>query len=565
MKEYDFIIVGSGPGGCVLANRLSENPKWNVLLIEAGTVETFFQNIPFAAPFQILTKYNWGYKAERQDDSGFGIINQQVAYPRGKGLGGSSIINGMLYTRGAKSDFDRWASFGNKGWSYDEILPYFKKSERARLKFYNKPHFHNQNGLLSVKNNLFQSPLAGVFVKGNKLKGLKEIDYNSDEHIGVAYLQANTLNGTRHSAYRAFIEPVLKRKNLHIMLNTRVTKVLINPITKDAYGVEFLREGKRESEKILSKKEVILSAGTFHSPQLLMLSGVGQRNELKRIKVNMIKHLPVGEIMYDHVSFPGLVFTTNLTFSFGNPFQVLREYIRGEGLLTTPLAVEALGYIKTNRSNRNDPNTPDVEIILVSSGPQVDGGIYYILGERVSQSLYNSVYGPLEGTQKMIFSLVIMLFHPKSVGKFEIRDGNPFSNPKLYTNYYRHSDDVETILDAIKYTLSLIETEPFKKINTKLHSIPFPNCAKFIFGSDDYWRCAIKTLPISLHHQVGTCRMGPTSDTMAIVSPELKVHGINKLRVADISVIPESTTSHTNAVSFMIGEKAAEMIKMVWK
>jgi choline dehydrogenase-like flavoprotein len=222
-----------------------------------------------------------------------GSIDGKCGFPRGKALGGTSVINGMLYTRGSKGDFDRWVELGNKGWDYEDyVLPAFKKSEKANLKFYHKPQYHNDSGLLSVVHNPYQTPIAKVFIEGNKAMGLREIDYNSDDSIGVAHLQANTLNGKRHSAYKSFIEPVLRRKNLHIMLNTHATKVLINPKTKVAYGVEILRRNRRISIK--ARKEVILSAGSFHSPQLLMLSGIGPKKDLQKIGVKPLVDLPVG-------------------------------------------------------------------------------------------------------------------------------------------------------------------------------------------------------------------------------------------------------------------------------
>jgi choline dehydrogenase-like flavoprotein len=257
----------------------------------------------------------------------------------------------MLYTRGSQEDFNRWVELGNTGWDYEDyVLPAFKKSERARLKHYYKPRYHNDSGLLSVEHNPYETPIVKVFIEGNKAMGQAEIDYNTDDSIGVAHLQANTLNGRRHSAYKSFIEPVLKRKNLHIMLNTHVTKVLINPKTKVAYGVEMQRKNRRM--KITARKEVILSAGSFHSPQLLMLSGVGPKADLEKIGVKTLQDLPVGKEMYDHISFPGMCFTTNLTdpraglLEIRNMIPYIGEFLRGEGFMTVANGVESLSFIR---------------------------------------------------------------------------------------------------------------------------------------------------------------------------------------------------------------------------
>lgn len=479
------------------------------------------------------------------------------------------MINGMLYTRGSKEDFDHWVELGNYGWDYDKyVLPAYKKHERAVLKYYHKSQYHNSSGELSVEHNAYKTPIADIFVEANKAMGLNVIDYNSDENIGVSHLQANTLKGRRHSAYKSFIEPVLGRKNLHIMLNTRATKVLINPKTKVAYGVEMYRKGRRIS--VTARKEVILSAGSFHSPQLLMLSGIGDKNDLKRLGVPVVQHLPVGKEMYDHISFPGMLFVTNLTnprsefFGPKNLISFISEYARGEGFMTVPNGVEALGFIKTPTSNSPHPRLPDVELILLALVPQTDNGYAVTTSEKLQPAIYDQVYRPLEGETTYSFLIVVELFHPKSVGYLELRDKNPFSSPKFYPNFFKEPEDVETVLEAVKYTMQLVQTEPFRKIGARIHNIPLPSCVQHGFGSDNYWRCAIRTFCVSLHHQVATCKMGPSSDPTAVVSPELKVYGIKRLRVVDTSIIPASTTSHTNAASFMIGERAADLIKSDW-
>ena len=486
-------------------------------------------------------------------------------------MGGTSVINGMLYTRESKEDFDHWEELGNYGWGYDKYaLPAFKKSERARLKHFYKPAFHNTSGLLSVQHNPFKTPIANIFVEANKAMGLDEIDYNADQNIGVAHLQATTLNGRRHSAYSSFIKPALHRQNLHIMLNTRVTKVLIDPKTKVAYGVEMFRKKRRVV--ISARKEVILSAGSFHSPQLLMLSGIGLKSDLDRIGVPLIQDLPVGKEMYDHISFIGLLIKTNLTnpknlrFTPANWIPMLADYLNGKGFLTIANGVEALSFIRTPTSNTHTPKLPDVELILLSLTPQVDGGYAVIEGERVNPSNYDAVYKPAEFDPNYNFLIVLSLLHPKSVGYLELKDKNPFNSPRFFPNFFKEPEDVESVLEAVKYTIKMVEdTKPFQTIGAKINEHQIPSCAHHGFRTDDYWRCAIRSLCVSLHHQVGTCKMGPSSDPTAIVSPELKVYGVKRLRVVDTSIIPETTTSHTNAVSFMIGERAADMIKEDWK
>lgn len=403
----------------------------------------------------------------------------------------------MLYTRGSKEDFDYWVERGNYGWDYFKtVLPAFKKSEKARFKFYHKEYFHNDSGLLSVVHNEYQTPIPEIFINGNKAMGLDEIDYNADENIGAAYLQSNTLKGRRHSAYKAFIEPFLHRKNLHIMLNTRASKILIDNVSKIAYGVEFIRKNRRQ--KVVARREVILSAGSFHSPQLLMLSGIGPRADLQRIGVPLMHDLPVGKEMYDHISFPGLLFLSNLTnpvAPMSNPLNmasIFASFFQGKGYGTVPNGVESLAFIKTPTNFAFHPRLPNIELILLTLVPHTDNGIAVKRSERMDDWLYDSVYKPLEGETTYSFLIVLSLLHPKSKGYLELKDRNIFSPPKFYSNFFKEPEDVESILEAIKYTIAMTQTEPFQKIGTRLHDIPIPTCARHGFGTDDYWRCAIR-------------------------------------------------------------------------
>jgi choline dehydrogenase-like flavoprotein len=310
---------------------------------------------------------------------------------------------------------------------------------------------------------------------------------------------------------------------------------------------------KKRRQKIVSRREVILSAGSFHSPQLLMLSGIGPKHDLERIGVPLLQDLPVGKEMYDHISFPGLLFLTNVT-NPNTPILDIRKmltlfgsYFQGMGFGTTPNGVEALSFIKTSQSNTVHPRLPDVELILLSLVPHSDNGHAVRESERMEKWLYDAVYKPLEGDPNHSFLIVLSLLHPKSVGYLELKDRNIFSAPKFYSNFFKESIDVEIMLEAIKFVLEMIKTEPFQRIGARLHTLPIPTCVQHGFGSDDYWRCAIRTWCVSLHHQVATCKMGPSENPTAIVSPELKVYGVKRLRVIDTSIIPASTTSHTNA------------------
>ncbi|XP_055604796.1 glucose dehydrogenase [FAD, quinone]-like [Uranotaenia lowii] len=563
LNQYDFVIVGASPSGCVLANRLSENPDWKVLLLEAGDRENLFVKIPVFAAYLQSTSYNWGYLAERQMYSCWGMTDQRCPLPRGKGLGGSTLINYMMYIRGNRNDYERWAEAGNPGWSYEEVLPYFKKSEKSYLNI--NSTYHGTKGPVDVRYAAFRTEMAKIYVKSLLELGFPMVDYDGESQLGVSYLHTNTRDGQRLSASTAYLDPVSQRSNLHILTNSRVTKILIDPKTKTAYGVEFVRDKKRYA--VLAKKEVLLTAGGLQTPQLLMLSGVGPRSHLNEIGIQVIQDLPVGRSLYDHLYFTGLTFVTDTkdyTLHTDRLLTVpnLARYFQGNGTLTIPGGCEAIGFINTDNSSSSA--VPNIELIFVSGTPASDQGSGVKNALRLKENTYR-IYHSLESGQTDAFSVNIVLLHPKSKGYIELKSDNPFQWPRFVTNYLKEDEDVETMLKGIKRAIEILQTPAMKNCGAKLHKVPIPFCSKFAHGSDDYWRCALRTTATSMYHQTGTSRMGPASDPEAVVSPELLVHGIKNLRVADVGVIPVTFSGHPGAIAYMIGENLADLIKSRWQ
>ncbi|KAJ8917306.1 hypothetical protein NQ315_002324 [Exocentrus adspersus] len=589
-EEYDFVIVGSGSAGSVLANRLSENPNWKILLLEAGTKGNVLTSVPFLAPAFQLTPYNWGYAMEKQAGACLAMEDNRCAWPRGRALGGSTVINYVIYTRGNPEDFRRWEAQGKqiknlssqayntfscrqswlvvqgcftlllkiRGLQLGQGVPEQVPCQGWLLKCGLPVRFQADQSLFSKQR---MEPV------GHEL-GEKLVDYNSAKYMGFGQIQANLKHGRRHSASAAFLDPVTNRSNLDIVTSARVTKILIDPSTKEAFGVEFYYKKTGEKYAVKARKEVVLSAGTFHSPQLLMLSGVGPKDQLQKFGIPLVQDLPVGKTLYDHVAYLPLIFTINQTIVPSTqalePTEALNWIFRGTGFLTSLGGVEALAYIKTNASEEHG-NYPDIELLLASIGSlQYDFGLVSRPELRVRQEVYDTFFKPLE--LKPCFSFLPMMLHPKSKGYLELRSPDPFDQPMLYGNYFTDptNHDVKTLVSAIRYSQKLVRTKAFQQYGARLYQKHVPGCENYIFDSDEYWECGVRHMSISLHHQVSTCKMGKREDPEAVVDHRLRVYGVKRLRVVDTSVIPVTLSAHTSAPGMMIGEKAADFIKEDW-
>ncbi|EAA07534.5 AGAP002552-PA [Anopheles gambiae str. PEST] len=563
-KEYDFIIIGAGSGGSVMANRLSEVRDWNVLLLEAGKEGNMLTEVPLTAGLTTITGYNWGYKADPMKGACLGLKGGVCNWPKGRGLGGTSLINFLIYTRGHRSDYDGWEQAGNPGWGYREVLQYFKKSERVQIPELRHSPYRSTAGLVDVEESQFETPLLKRFIEAGRDLGYMETDPNGEIQLGFGKAQATMRRGRRCSASKAYLVPASRRPNLDISMYSRVTKVLIDPVTKHAYGVEFIK--RRRRYVIRARKEVILAAGAIASPQLLMLSGVGPREHLKEMGIPVVQDLPVGYNMQDHLNLPGLVFPVNQPVTvrerdMRSPRPIIDYLVHGRGPFTSPGGAEGVAFVKTNISF-TPSDYPDIELVMGTGAYNNDesGTLRATIG--FTDQFYHSTYGSILG--KHAFSVSPVLMRPKSRGRISLKSTNPFHWPRMEGNFFADYDDLLVLREGVKLTVDLIESRSFRDVGARLHSTPFYGCEQHRFRSDEYWECAIRRIGSTLQHQCGTCKMGPVTDPEAVVNPQLQVYGIKGLRVVDASIIPTIPASHTNAVVFMIGEKAADMVKDFW-
>jgi choline dehydrogenase len=519
---YDYVVVGAGSAGCVLANRLSEDPAVRVLLIEAGGKDRH-PNIKIPAAFakQFRTKLDWDLATEPEPHCG----GRSIYVPRGKGLGGSSSMNAMLYVRGNPLDYEGWARAGATGWGWEDVRPYFLKAEDNSR---GESEHHATGGPLRVEDERSPRPLTGRFLAACAEAGIPQIDdYNGPEQDGASLVQVTQRNGRRWSAADAYLRPALKRPNLEVLTGALVEGVEI--ADGAATGVRYSRR-RGGSRVARAEREVILAAGALGSPQLLLLSGVGPAEQLREHGIGVAHELPgVGENLQDH---PYLTCVWDVpgggSLADAEKPKALLEYLlRRTGPLTSTVA-EAFAFVRS----RPGLPSPDLQFHFAPAY-FVDNGFQEYDGHAVTM-------GPV-------------LVQPKSRGWVRLRSADPSAKPRILTNSLAEPEDVEALVSGVHLSRRIAAEGPFAEV---LGRELFPGAD--LDGDEALAEDARQRAEL-LYHPVGTCRMG--SDADAVVDPELRVRGLDRLRVVDASVMPVIPSGNTNAPTIMVAEKAADLIR----
>ncbi|XP_074595161.1 L-sorbose 1-dehydrogenase-like [Brevipalpus obovatus] len=562
-KVYDYIVIGGGTAGSVVAARLSEIPENQILVLEAGPEENGFSRAmnPGGIIWQ-SEELDWKLEAEPEKNGAFGMRRNALPIPTSKMLGGGSSHNGAAWNTGDPMDYDRWAQLGADDWSYAHVFPYFVKIERlvdVGVNAYDRG-YHGTRGPVPIIGVREPTIMGRSLFEGARELGWPVGDSNGKDHSVVSYFWTNVHNGTRVSMAEAYLAPASNRPNLSIMTRAFVHRINFDE-NKRAVSVTFEKDGRVHEAKV--RKEVIVSAGSYHSPKILMLSGIGPKNELKRHNIPVIVDSPgVGQNLDDHIaSWIPYTIRRNLTFLYSRPDSVINSVNQFVQSRTGSFAVaksEIIGHMRTKFALDNR-----VDIILgVLYGLPNALTTTFLTGymDRYKNEVVEKYYLP--HAQKDGIQALFSTSRTLSRGVVRLRSGNPHAKPVIEYRLYSNRRDLDSMIEGCQLAMELINSNAVReKLSPKIFPNTLPGCEKHLPGSDSYCRCVARTITITNYHPAGTCKMGSIDYLMAVVDPQLRVKGVKGVRVVDASVMPEATTGNTNAPTVMIAERGSDMIK----
>ncbi|XP_074594324.1 oxygen-dependent choline dehydrogenase-like [Brevipalpus obovatus] len=561
--RYDYIIVGAGSAGSVLAARLSEDPKNQVLILEAGEKENGFSLTPFVTDLLQKTGKTYAYRNIREKKYGWAFEDNRIRTPVGRGIGGGSGHNSFAYIRGNPVDYNRWEQLGASGWSWPHVFPYFLKLERVTKKGISTfdRGYYGTDGPLAIQGNISPSEIGLTLMRSAESLGYIRGDVNGRNQTRFSFTRDTIERGQRCSTGRAYLSPASKRKNLHILTDALVHRILIDSENMRADGVEYKKNGILY--QVRANREVIVSAGVYNTPKILMLSGIGPKAELKRLGIPLALDLSgVGENLQDHPTI--LMFYTtkpNTSSSYIQTDQLIENAKLYAKNLTGSFSLSGTEIRAFVRSKYALDERPDINLAFAVGIPgsgyplSIQRYIYNYKPEFTEKCLLPQVY-------KSGFNIVVSNVRHNGRGKLTLANRNPEEEPIIDHRYLDNDHDLKVVLEAAKIVAKISESRISRQ---SIEAKPFPNaapgCEKYQQGSDDYFECYARTLTVSGYHPVGTCKMGSKNDPTAVVDPELRVRGMKNLRVIDSSIMPEVITGNTNAPTIMIAEKAADIIR----
>ncbi|CAH0701329.1 unnamed protein product [Spodoptera exigua] len=561
-NEFDFIIIGAGSAGSVVANRLSKIEEWKILLLEAGGDPPLTSDVPGLETTMYGTENDWQYTTVNNGITSQGLINGSVAWRKGKMLGGSSSINDLAYAPGSSQDYQNWYDAGNEEWSVEHVQNCFKKLENLRnemmLQNPNTKDLYGNNGPIKInKLNHTQRAYTNYVIDAWHKIGFEiASDFKARNFLGAGELMATATNGVRQSTNKAYLQPAKNRTNLVIMKDSLVTKILIND-TLFAYGVEVEKDG--EKKVYYASKEVVLSAGSVSSPQLLMLSGVGPKEHLESKDIETLVDSPmVGQNLQDHALVPITIYgNAPGQKSLLEVISDITQYItKREGFLAQSSIVSDIAAFYSTVENASYPNI-EVRVTIVDKNSTL------LKNSLQTTFLYNdTVLASIAALNEdhAIYLFEVILLHPYSKGNISLQSNDPKDPPLIYANYFDDSRDLDVAVAGIKMATKILETPYFKMINAFLGRMDVPECNEYELDSEDYWRCICKNLVTSTSQPMGSCKMG-TDISTSVVNSRLQVHGVSNLRVIDAGIFPSTISGNINGASIMVGERGSELIK----